>query len=98
MWSPPQCGWWWKTGCHTDRHHGIYGATIGFSFLGQRFRTGSRRREKKAEAEITGEYLDKALANFSGYIAADELFPDDSYDQLTVQSVVHAFEQRIGNA
>jgi hypothetical protein len=42
--------------------------------LGPPSRTGSRRRGKKAEAEITGEYLDKALANFSGYIAADELY------------------------
>jgi len=74
MWSPLQYGWWWKTPCHTDRHHGIYGATIGFSFLGPRFRTGSRPRGKKAEAEITGEYLGKALADFSGYIAADELY------------------------
>jgi hypothetical protein len=74
MWSPPQCGWWWKTDCRTDRHHGIYGVTIGFLFLGPRFRTGSRRRGKKNATEITGEYLDRALADFSGYIAADELY------------------------
>jgi hypothetical protein len=41
---------------------------------GPRSRTGSRRRGKKAEAEINGEYLDQALAGFSGYIAADELY------------------------
>ena len=43
-------------------------------FRGPRFKTGSRRREKKAEARITAEYLDGALADFSGYIAADELY------------------------
>jgi len=29
---------------------------------------------KKAEQRITGEYLDAVLADFSGYIAADELY------------------------
>ena len=43
-------------------------------FRGLRFRTGSRRRGKKAEERITTEYLDGALADFSGYIAADELY------------------------
>ena len=43
-------------------------------FHGLRFRTGSRRREKKAEERITTDYLDGALADFSGYIAADELY------------------------
>ena len=43
-------------------------------FRGLRFRTGSRRREKKAEERITTDYLDDALADFSGYIAADELY------------------------
>ena len=32
------------------------------------------RREKKGEAYIKGEYLDGALSDFSGYIAADELY------------------------
>jgi len=31
-------------------------------------------RGKKAEQRITGEYLDAVLAEFSGYIAADELY------------------------
>ena len=43
-------------------------------FPGLRFRTGSRQREKKAEERIATEYLDGALADFSGYIAADELY------------------------
>ena len=67
-------GWLWKTGCLTDRPRGIYGVTIGFSSPGPRFRTGSRRRGKKAEQRITTEHLDGALADFSGYIAADELY------------------------
>ena len=41
---------------------------------GARSRTGSRPRGKKAERTITGDYVDEALADFSGYIAADELY------------------------
>lgn len=33
-----------------------------------------KRRGKKAEQQITTEYLDGVLADFSGYIAADELY------------------------
>jgi Transposase len=40
----------------------------------QRSRTGSRRRGKKGEQQVEQEYLDQALAGFSGYIAADELY------------------------
>lgn len=43
-------------------------------FRGLRFKTGSRRREKKAEQRISTDYLDGVLAGFSGYIAADELY------------------------
>jgi len=39
-----------------------------------RSRTGSRPGGKKAAADISGEYLDQALADFSGYLAADELY------------------------
>ncbi len=35
---------------------------------------------------------------FELHIAPDELFPDDSYDRLTVQSVVNALGRRIGHA
>jgi hypothetical protein len=38
------------------------------------FRTGWRRGEKRAEEPIAHEYLDHVLADFSGYIAADELY------------------------
>ncbi len=37
-------------------------------------RTGSRGRGKKSEGLIEGDYLDGALRDFSGYIAADELY------------------------
>jgi hypothetical protein len=37
-------------------------------------RTGSRRRGKKGEGRVEGEYLDQALETFSGYLAADELY------------------------
>jgi len=43
-------------------------------FLGLRFKTGSRQRGKKAEQRAPAEYLDGALADFSSYIAADELY------------------------
>jgi len=69
-----QYAWWSKTDCRTGRHPGIYGETIGFLFHGLRSRTGSRLRGEKAEQCAPTEYLDGALANFSGYIAADELY------------------------
>lgn len=73
-WWPWQCGWSWKTACHTERHPGIYGVITESLCLGLRFRTGSRQRGKKAENSIQTQYLDNALEDFSGYIAADELY------------------------
>jgi len=69
-----RCDWSWKTACPIDRHPGIYGETIGFSFPGLPSKTGWKPRGKKAEQRITTDYLDGALADFSGYIAADELY------------------------
>ena len=43
-------------------------------FPSPRFRTGSRRRGKKGAPIVEHEYLDWALRDFSGYIAADELY------------------------
>jgi hypothetical protein len=60
--------------CPTDRPHGIYGETIGCLCLGRPFKTGSKPRGKKAEAVIRTDYIDEALCDFSGYIAADELY------------------------
>src|ERR671933_2150159 len=37
-------------------------------------RTGSRLGEKKAQARLDTDFLDWALADFSGYVAADELY------------------------
>jgi Transposase len=42
--------------------------------LTQRSRTGSRPGGKKAARRIDPDYLDWALSDFSGYIAADELY------------------------
>ena len=73
-WFIWRCDWSWKTACPIDRPPGIYGATIGFSFPGLLSKTGWKQRGKKAEQRITTDYLDGALADFSGYIAADELY------------------------
>ena len=66
--------WSLKTVYPIGRHRGIYGETIEFLFPGLRFKTGLRQREKKAEQRISTGYLDDTLADFSGYIAADELY------------------------
>ena len=60
----------WRIGLH----RGIYGVTIASLFPSQRFRTGSRPGEKKAAHYIETDYLDTVLADFIGYIAADELY------------------------
>jgi len=73
-WFQWRCDWSWKTACHIDRHPGIYGETIGFSFPGLQSRTGLRQREKKAEVAVKTDYINKVLSEFSGYIAADELY------------------------
>jgi len=48
-----------------------------------RSRTGWKRGEKRAEERITSDYLEVALADFSGYIAADELY-DGPYCILSI--------------
>jgi len=59
---------------HTGRRRGIYGVIIGYLFHGLRFKTGLKQRGKKNEVAIKTDYIDKALSDFSGYIAADELY------------------------
>ena len=54
--------------------HGISGETIAFSSPGPRSKTGLRRREKKSEDYVTSTYIDQVMADFSGYIAMDELY------------------------
>jgi Transposase len=46
-------------------------------------RTGWRRGEKRAADRITRDYLNDALSDFSGYIAADELY-DGPYCILSI--------------
>jgi hypothetical protein len=55
-----------------------------------RSRTGSRRRGKKADARVEAGHLDWALADFSGYLAADELYDGP----FCVLSAVDARQQR----
>ena len=49
----------------------------------QRSRTGSRPGGKKANRRIDTDYLDWALSDFSGYIAADELY-DGPFSILSI--------------
>jgi len=60
--------------CPTGPPPGICGAITECSSPSPRCRTGWRLGGKKAEAYVVGDYLDEALAGFSGYIAADELY------------------------
>jgi hypothetical protein len=53
---------------------GPCGAITACSSLTPRSRTGSRPGGKKAARRIDTEHLDWALSDFSGYIAADELY------------------------
>lgn len=73
-WLIWRCDWSMKTVCPTALPHGICGAIIEFLSPGAPSRIGWRPREKKAESVITGDYLDHVLADFSGYIAADETY------------------------
>src|SRR3954465_10365024 len=53
---------------------GPFGATTASSSPTPRSRTGSRPGGKKAAQSAWTEHLDWALSDFSGYIAADELY------------------------
>jgi hypothetical protein len=53
---------------------GASGETTACSSPTPRSRTGSRPGGKKAQRQIETEHLDWALADFSGFIAADELY------------------------
>jgi hypothetical protein len=56
------------------RRVGICGGTTASLCPTPRFRTGWSPGGKRAQRRIRGDYLDAALDNFSGYIAADELY------------------------
>src|SRR5262249_29000170 len=53
---------------------GTSGATTASLSLVPRSRTGLRPGGKKAQARMATDFLDWALADFSGYVAADELY------------------------
>src|SRR5437016_13752629 len=60
--------------CPTGPRVGTSGATTVSLSLLPRSKTGSRLGEKKAQARMDTDFLDWALADFSGYVAADELY------------------------
>src|SRR5881296_4720874 len=60
--------------CPTVRPAGTCGVTTGCLCPLPRSKTGSRLGEKKAQARMDTDFLDWALADFSGYVAADELY------------------------
>src|SRR2546422_5755138 len=60
--------------CPTARRVGPCGETTGFLCPLPRSKTGWRPGEKKVQSRMDTEFLDWALADFSGYVAADELY------------------------
>src|SRR5438067_12233975 len=60
--------------CPTGPPAGTCGVTTGCLSPLPRSRTGSRLGEQKAQARMATDFLDWALADFSGYVAADELY------------------------
>src|SRR5438128_10188789 len=59
--------------CRTVPPAGICGVTSGCLFPLPQSRIGWRLGEKKAQARMDTDFLDWALADFSGYVAADEV-------------------------
>jgi len=72
--STPPSDSWSRTVSPIGPQAGPCGVTNASSSPSQRSRTGSRPGGKKAARASSTEHLDGALANFSGYIAADELY------------------------
>jgi len=69
--------------CPIELPVGTCGGTTASLFRSPPFRTGWKRGEKRAEEYVPHEYLDTILADFSGYIAADELY-DGPYCVLSI--------------
>src|SRR5581483_1550968 len=63
-----------RMACPIRRRSGTCGVTTAPSSPGPPSRTGSRRPGKKKIDSIQIPYLDEALADFSGYLAIDELY------------------------
>jgi Transposase len=72
--SHSRSDWWLRTAYRTKPPAGTCGVTTAFSSLMRPSRTGWRPGGKKAVRQIDTEYLDWALAEFSGYIAIDEVY------------------------
>ena len=72
--SPSPSGSLLKTAFPTALLRGTSGGTIASLSPSPPYRTGSRPLEKKIAAGIATDYLDWALADFSGYLVADELY------------------------
>src|SRR4051794_3344882 len=66
--------WSSRTACPIAPPVGASGASTACLSHSLRSRTGSRPGGKKAARRIPTDYLDWALSDFSGYIAADELY------------------------
>src|SRR2546425_347451 len=60
--------------CPTGQQVGTSGETIVSLSLLRRSSTGSRLGGKKAQVRMDTDFLDWALADFSGDVAADELY------------------------
>jgi hypothetical protein len=88
--SPWRSGSWSKMACRTASPRGISGATTAFLSRSPRSKIGLRLRGKKSSTRVETEYLDWALADFSGYLAADELYDGP----FCVLSVVDSQQQR----
>src|SRR4029450_2072912 len=71
LWRPGGCS---KTPSPTGPRVGTPGAPTASLSLLPRSRTGSRLGGKKVQARMDTDFLDWALADFSGYVAADELY------------------------
>src|SRR5262249_31915711 len=84
------CASSWRTAYPTGRPPGTCGATTVSSSPSPPCKTGSRRRGQKAVAQAETRYLDWALADFSGSLAADELYDGP----FCVLSAVDAHHQR----
>ena len=70
----PRSAWSSRTDYCIAPPVGASGATIACLSPTPRSRTGSRTGGKKAARRIATDYLDWALSDFSGFIAADELY------------------------
>src|SRR5262249_26377694 len=66
--------WWPRTVYLIKPPVGTCGATTASSSPMPPSRTGLRLRGKKIRTTLSGAYLDNALADFSGYLAIDEVY------------------------